>query len=184
MATKQDAYKTFYDVKRSLKAEAVGDNKVDNMIEETRRSVEVEISMFVLALLNTSLKAFAQQYRTPQHEGFRGAMQDLYERYRVMDGTERADLFEKIELMFKGIFQDNYDSLGPDAAELVAKRYAKQMCDMIKAENRDPMASTELLYPNQTDLYPKAMPDDDLNTRQPEAPEQLKVLSKGFKNVY
>ena len=112
--------------------EAVGDNSIDNMIDELKRAVDVEMGQFVTALLNSNVSNFLYAYAIPQYEGFREALRVVLERYRVMDGTEQGDLFTKIENLFKDLFVEKYASLGPETAELVAKKYALQMVAYLK----------------------------------------------------
>lgn len=134
--------------------EQVGDNKIDHMAEAIRRSVDIEIDMFVASLLNSMVNDFGKSYTNPQYEGFRMAMQDIEQRYRVMDGMERQDLFQKIENIFKGIFLQKFNALGPEAAELAAVRYAGQMIKKIK-ESYDNSAQPVIdLYPVDNELVP------------------------------
>jgi len=140
-------------------SEQVGDNKVDHMVESIRQSVEVELNMFMVSLLNTNVKEFEKSYATPQFEGFRDAMADIEQRYRVMDGLERQDLFVKIENVFKGIFLQKFNALGPDVAELVAIRYAGQMIKKVKDSFENPMDPINDLYPADKELYPNASPE-------------------------
>jgi hypothetical protein len=141
-------------------SEAVGDNKVDNIIGELTRSTEVEIGMFVASLLNSSVNSFKQQYNTPQFEGFKKAMNASIERYRMMDESDRTDLFQKIEIMFKDIFFKNYAHIGHEEAEIVAMRYAKQMQSLLKEQNKNPQQPIDDLYPHQRNIAPKADPSD------------------------
>lgn len=113
--------------------ETVGDNVVDNMVDELRRAVDIELGQFVMALLNTSIQNFMYAYSVPQFEGFKENMGVVLDRYQLMDGSEQGDLFAKIEIMFKDLFVQKHSSLGPEAAELVAKKYALQMINYLKA---------------------------------------------------
>lgn len=115
------------------KVEAIGDNTVDNMMDELRRSVDVEVGQFVMALLNSHVGDFMYAYSIPQYDGFKDAFKIVMQRYQLMDGTEQGDLFAKIENMFKDLFVEKYSSLGPEAAELVAKKYTLQMVNYMKA---------------------------------------------------
>ena len=58
--------------------EQVGDNRVDQMMDAVTRSIEVELNMFVVNLLNTNVPEFEKCYANPNYEGFREAM-DSYE---------------------------------------------------------------------------------------------------------
>lgn len=137
--------------------ESIGDNKIDNLADELRRSTEVELAMFVGAILNTSYKAFAGNYATPQHDGFKRTIEAIRDRYCVMDDMEKLDLAQKIEIMFKDIMVKQYGALGADSAELVATRYAKQMINWFKVGEKDPQ---EMLYPHNRELSAKADPAD------------------------
>lgn len=136
-------------------SEAIGDNKVDNLVDELKRATEIELAMFVASQLNSGVQAFQQQYTTPQFDGFKVILKSLVDRYRVMDDAEKLDFFQKIEIFFKDLMQKNYSALGPEAAELVASRYAKQMMDWLKKQNLDPQAPTDTLYPHKRELAPK-----------------------------
>lgn len=127
--------------------EAIGDNKVDNLIQDLQRVTEVETSMFVARLLQTNVKKFAFSYNLPQYEAFREAFKDVLGRYLVMDGEEKGDLFVKIESMFKEIFVQKYAGLGPEAAEQTAKLYAEQMICILKQNSVQ--ANTEM-YPQKS----------------------------------
>ena len=113
--------------------EALGDNKVDNIVDDLARAADIELQMFSASLLNTQAKEFLQSYRTPQFEGFRAAFRAVVARYRVMDGTEQGDLFHKIEILFKDIFVQKFGALGPEAAELMSQRYSNQMVAVLKS---------------------------------------------------
>lgn len=112
--------------------EAIGDNTVDNLMDALKRSTAVEVNNFTVALLNANVDKFQYAYRLPQHDQFRQDLRNVLERYRIMDGMEQGDLFVKIESMFKDLFVERYGSLGPEAAELIAVRYAKQMVLFLK----------------------------------------------------
>ena len=86
-------------------------------------------------------------------------MLDIQQRYRVMDGMERQDLFRQIEGMFKSIFLQKFSSLGPETAELIAVRYAGQMVKQIKESFDNPMDPIRDLYPKDRELYPDASPE-------------------------
>lgn len=129
-------------VQAPARNEAVGDNVVDNMMDELKRAVDVEMGQFVTSLLNSNVMKFLYAYTVPQYEGFQEALQVVVERYQVMDGTEQGDLFAKIDNLFKDMFVDKYAALGPEAAELVAKKYAMQMVNWLKKQRVQ--ANTEL----------------------------------------
>lgn len=152
--------------------EFVGDNKVDNLADELKRSTEIELNMFAASLINTNVNSFMQSYTTPQFEGFKTTMGAIIERYRVMDDAEKLDLFQKIELMFKDLMTKNFAALGPETAELIASRYSKQMLQYFKDKNVDPQASTDTLYPHRRDINAKAEPVADTE------PWQAKVTAK------
>lgn len=135
--------------------EAIGDNKVDNLVSELKRCTDNELKMFTVSQLNSGVQSFQQQYSTPQFDGFKVVLTALVDRWRVMDDMEKQDLCQKIELTFKEIMTDNYSALGPETAELVASRYAKQMIDHLKANNKDPQKPIDLLYPHRREIAPK-----------------------------
>ena len=134
MGKQSEIYRLFGELcgTKSLE-EAIGDNKIDNLADDLKRATEIELGMFAASLMNSYANDFIQSFRTPQFEGFREAFSDVVARYRVMDGTEQGDLFQKIETMFKDIFVQRFSALGPEAAELMAQRYSGQMVDMLKA---------------------------------------------------
>ena len=113
-------------------SEEIGDNSVDNMMTQLQRSCGVELGKFVGSLLNTGVGRFLQSYNMPEYEPFRHAMMDIISRYQIMSGSEQGDLFLKIENMFKDIIMSQYAHLGPEIAEMIAKRYAVQMIQFIK----------------------------------------------------
>jgi len=116
-------------------SEAIGDNVVDNMMADMARATSVELSKFVASLLNTNLNTFMHSYQMPQYEEFRGAFRMILSRYQVMDGLEQGDLFQKIENMFKDLFIRHYSALGPEVSEVIARRYATQMIEMLKVNS-------------------------------------------------
>lgn len=113
-------------------SEAIGDNTVDNMVDELTRSTNIELGKFVSSLLNTNINLFLHSYSLPQYEEFRATFRHVLSRYQVMDGMEQGDLFRKIENMFKDIFISKFGDLGPEVAEVIAQRYSNQMIDMLK----------------------------------------------------
>lgn len=112
--------------------EDIGDNTVDNLMTELSRAASVELGKFVGALLNTNMNKFLQSYNMPEFEPFRAVMKDVISRYQIMSGSEQGDLFLKIENMFKDIFVDQFGHLGPEIAEMIAKKYSVQMVQFIK----------------------------------------------------
>lgn len=113
-------------------SETIGDNSVDNFMQELERAACIEVGRFVGSLLNSHIQRFLHCYDMPQHEEFRSVFKQVLNRYQIMDGDEQGDLFRKIENMFKDIFVNKYSDLGPEVAELIAKRYAVQMIDVLK----------------------------------------------------
>jgi len=113
-------------------AETIGDNTIDNMMDEMVRSANIELDRFVVSLLNSNLKIFAQCYNLPQHEDFRIVFRKILYRYQIMDGSEQGDLYVKIENMFKDIFINKYNQMGTDISELLARKYATQMIDILR----------------------------------------------------
>lgn len=116
----------------SVLSEDIGDNTIDNMMGELHRATGVELGKFVGSLLNVNLNKFVQCYNMPEYEPFRHVMKDIISRYQVMSGSEQGDLFLKIEGMFKDIFMAQYSHLGPEVADLIAKKYSVQMIQFIK----------------------------------------------------
>lgn len=116
-------------------SEAIGDNTVDNMIDELKRATGIELGRFVGSLLGANLNTFIHSYTVPQHEEFREIFNQILSRYRVMDGMDQGDLFKKIEIFWKDLFVERYADLGAEVAELVAKRYATQMVLVLKANS-------------------------------------------------
>jgi hypothetical protein len=150
--------KIFEDVTGQTMNEFVGDSKIDNMVDELRRSTDIELKMFSASLINSNVNSFIQQYNTAQFEGFKEILGAIIDRYRVMDDAEKLDLFTKIELMFKDIMAQNFSALGQETAEIIASRYSKQMLQYLKSQNLDPQAATDTLYPHQRQLAAKADP--------------------------
>jgi len=145
-------------------SESIGDNKVDNMVDELKSVIEIELANFVITLLNTNFSAFENSYTNPQFEGFRKALNDLKMRYKVMDNLDKQDLFNKIELIFKDLFRKIYCAQGPEVAELIGTRYAEQMVKNIKHTEADPMGGfKDTTYKNDT-LMP-----DGLNNKEQQA---------------
>jgi hypothetical protein len=135
--------------------EAVGDNKVDNLVSELTRCTEQELLMFSCSQMNGGAVAFQQQYSTPQFDGFKSVLASVVDRWRVMDDNEKLDLTQKIELLFKDLMIKNWGALGPETAELIASRYTKQMIDFLKKNNLDPQKPIDQLYPHRRDIAPK-----------------------------
>lgn len=119
-------------------SEEIGDNSVDNMMTELERSCGVEMGKFVGSLLNTNVDRFKHCYNMPEYEPFRHVMRDIISRYQIMAGSEQGDLFLKIENMFKDIMIGQYAHLGPEIAEMIAKKYAVQMIQFIKEHGVTP----------------------------------------------
>lgn len=115
-------------------AEAIGDNTVDNLIDELTRATSIELGQFVVGLLNVNVDNFSFAYNLPQHIGFKHALDAIVSRYRVMDGSEQGDVFSKVKIMFKDILVARYPDLGPDAAEITALKYANQMIGFLKSQ--------------------------------------------------
>lgn len=120
---------------RKVVLEAIGDNSIDNQIDELRRATDVEVGQFVTALLNANVQNFTYAYNVPQYEGFKKSFMTVLERYRLMDGTEQGDLFAKIDIMFKDLFVEKFAGMGPEIAELVAKKFSLQMVNILKSNS-------------------------------------------------
>lgn len=116
-------------------SEAIGDNTVDNMMDELTRATSIEVGKFVGSLLSSNINSFMHCYSIPQFEDFKAMFHQILNRYQVMDGMDQGDLFKKIEIMWKDLFVDRYADLGPEVAELIAKRYSVQMVNMLKANS-------------------------------------------------
>jgi hypothetical protein len=147
-----DVFKMFGEL-----SEAIGDDKVDNMVDELKSVLEVELSMFLISLLNTNFSLFEKSYTNPQYEGFRRALTDLQQRFKVMDQLAKQDLFNKIEIVFKDIFRTSYSAMGPETAELIATRYASQMNKNLKAVMDDPQAALKDIYYKDDEKYPNGI---------------------------
>jgi hypothetical protein len=128
------ALKNDLSIEKSYISEGIGDNNIDNMVDELRSATEKEIQMFVSMMLSRVIRQFAQSYSTPHFEEFRKVLEDIVTRFNVMDSSEKGDLFTKIENMFKDIFVKNYSDLGPDAAKTVGSLYAAQMVRYLKSQ--------------------------------------------------
>jgi hypothetical protein len=106
-------------------------NSIPNLMLSMKRVSTVEVNKFIVEQLASGLPAFGEHFENPLHPEFKVVLKDLVERYQIMASDERIDLFEKISIMFKEIFQP-FDSLGAGTADAIAESYAKQMCDAIK----------------------------------------------------
>lgn len=106
-------------------------NSIANLMLTMKRVATVEVNKFIVELLGSSMQKFAEHFETPLYADFKTQLHDIVERYQIMASDERLDLFEKISIMFKEIFQP-FDSLGAGTADAIAESYAKQMCDAIK----------------------------------------------------
>ena len=130
--------------------EAIGDNTIDNMMDELNRATKIEIERFVVSLLNSQIKIFAQCYNLPQHEDFRVIFRKILYRYQVMDGSDQGDLFLKIENMFKDLFINKYGQSGPEIAEMLAKKYTVQMIGILR--NNAVQGNVDMAQ-DKTDVY-------------------------------
>lgn len=115
-------------------SEAIGDNTVDNLVDQLKTATAVEVSHFVVGLLNSNSDSFSYAFNLPSYDGFKTATTAIVDRFRLMDGAEQGDLFTKIMLMFKDLTMAQYGELGTDAAELVAVKYARLMIDFLKSK--------------------------------------------------
>jgi hypothetical protein len=158
--------------------ESVGDNKIDNLVDELKRSTQLELGNFVVQLLNTSTNDFVQHYQTPTFDGFKKILGTVVERYRVMDDAEKDDLFQKIELLFRDLMTQQYANMGPETSELIAARYAKQMQEFLKGQNKDPQQPIDDLYPHQRQLAPKAGDAMDVEVIEPTMQGMMKSLNR------
>lgn len=133
------ALETYSEIMKSLGekpvVEMIGDNTVDNLLADLRRTTSIEVGQFVGGLLNGSVNQFAYAYSMPQYDEFKRSLENMCVRYKVMDGMEQGDVCLKVTAMFKDIFTSTYGALGPEAADLMAVKYAKQMIDYMKAQS-------------------------------------------------
>lgn len=115
--------------------EFIGDNTVDNTVDELGRSASVELEQFVCGLLNGSSDVFAYAYTMPRYAPFADALKALARRYVVADGMERGDVELKVQQAYRRIFSEKWSALGPDAADAMADRYAEQTCEWLRAQS-------------------------------------------------
>lgn len=139
-----------HSIHKELIGEAVGDNKIDNMTDALKLAAGVELDKFGMSLMAESLSQFIGHYVNPEYVPFKSAVIDLILRYRIMDGAEQADLFDKIRSMFKQIFIEKYGSEGADKAEVLANIYSDQMIAVFKKNSVQ--ANTEM-YPENPTVY-------------------------------
>lgn len=107
-------------------------NSIPNLMLSLKRVTQVEVNKFLVERLAAGLPEFREHFESPLYPEFKVSLKDVVERYQIMASDERIDLFEKISIMFKEIFQP-FDSLGAGTADAIAESYAKQMNDAIKA---------------------------------------------------
>jgi len=130
--------------------EAIGDNTVDNLVDELARGTAIEIGQFVAGLLSQNVENFSFAYDRPQHEGFKQSLGAVVARFQLMDGSEQGDLFTKIQILFKNLMVSKYPDLGPEAAELIAVKYAKQMIFFLNAKR---IQAANLAFDYQGKIY-------------------------------
>jgi hypothetical protein len=151
METKiEDIYEIRNDLLGAPKVEAVGDNKIDNMMADLKLAAGVELERFAMKMLADGMSKFAQQYATPEYLPFKEKVVDLIMRYRVTDGEEQADLFNKIQSMFKQIFVEKFGADSAEKAGVLAMQYAEQMIAIFKKNSAQ--ANTEM-YPKDQTVY-------------------------------
>lgn len=115
--------------------EFIGDNTVDNCVDELGRAAAVELDQFVCGLLNGSVDVFAYAYTMPRYAPFADSLKALVQRYVVADGMERGDIELKVQQAFRTIFSARWSALGPDAADAMADRYAEQACQWMRSQS-------------------------------------------------
>jgi|GEM_PF-3979994 len=115
--------------------EFVGDNTVDNCIDELGRTATVELDHFVCGLLNGSVDVFAYAYTMPRYQPFADSLKALVQRFVIADGMERGDIELKVKSAFRRIFSDRWSALGPDAADAMADRYADQAIEWMRSQS-------------------------------------------------
>lgn len=130
--------------------ESIGDNTVDNIVDELSRCVSVELDLFVVDLLNKMVRDFARNYHLPFYEDFRTAFNMVLNRYQLMSGDEEGDLFKKIENFFLNIFSEKFNSAGHEVSDVIAKKFAMQMIQFLKANKIQ--ANTDLAV-DKTGVY-------------------------------
>lgn len=113
--------------------ESIGDNTVDNIVDELARCVAIEIDLFVIDLLNKMVSQFARNYHLPHYEEFRSAFNLVLNRYQLMNGDEEGDLYKKIENFFLNIFSQRFSSAGHEVSDVIAKKFTAQMIAFLKA---------------------------------------------------
>lgn len=146
----EDIYEIRNDLLGAPKVEAVGDNKIDNMMADLKLATSVELDRFAMMMMADGLSKFTKQYVTPEYAPFKQKVVDLIMRYRVTDGEEQADLFNKIQSMFKQIFVEKFGADSAEKAGVLANLYAEQMIAIFKKNSAQ--ANTEM-YPKDQTVY-------------------------------
>lgn len=112
--------------------ESIGDNTIDNLVDELARATAIEMEMYANDLLSKMVQGFARDYSMPFYDEFKSSFRLLLSRYQLMSGDEEGDLFRKIEHMFMNIFSSKFSSQGYEVADVIAKKYATQMIRFLK----------------------------------------------------
>lgn len=141
---------TFFDQMQSIQ-ESIGDNTVDNIVAELSRCVSVELDLFVCELLNKMVNNFAHDYHLPFYEDFKTAFMLVLNRYQLMSGDEEGDLYKKIDNFFLNIFSEKFSSGGHEVSDVIAKKYAVQMINFLKANKIQ--ANTDLAVDKSKAYY-------------------------------
>lgn len=117
---------------KSPVAEAIGDNKVDNMLSELKTFTADEVELCAINTLAKYPNEFLKYYETPIDPRFRDQVIEIIKRFRVMDGVEQQDLFDKIRIMFNDIFYAKFPTAKSAEKEAAAQLFAHQMIAIIK----------------------------------------------------
>lgn len=117
---------------KSPVAEAIGDNKVDNLLSELKTFTADEIELSAVKSLAKHVNEFVGAYESPIDPRFKEKVIEIILRYRVMDGVEQQDLFDKIRIMFNDIFYAKFPTAPSAVKEEAAQLYAHQMIAILK----------------------------------------------------
>jgi hypothetical protein len=122
---------SFLDQMQNLN-ESIGDNTVDNIVDELARCVSVELDLFVIDLLGKMVTEFTRDYHLPFYEDFKTSFSLVLNRYQLMSGDEEGDLFKKIDNFFLNIFSEKFSAAGHEVSDVIAKKFSTQMIKFLK----------------------------------------------------
>lgn len=143
-----DSMKLHNDLRKEFIGEAIGDNVVDNLLKNMQLATETEVGLFVAGMLSANVEAFAYVFESPMYEGFKECFNKIVMRWSVMDEIERGDVVAKLLLMFRDLFMKKYSAVGPEAVDLIARRYTDLMVEEIKARS---VSHTNFVQPKAWD---------------------------------